>query len=147
MPVELVLLLTLVLQAGRGAAADPTADPGFRVIVHASNDISELSRRQLSDIFMKRTLRWTDRSDIVPVDQSPSSRVRARFSRVIHGKSIAFVTRYWQRLIFSGRGIPPVELNSNEAVIELVRSNPGAIGYVENGVPLSATVRVVAVRP
>lgn len=147
MPVQLVLLLTVVLQAGREVSANPIADPGFRVIVHASNDISQLSRKQLSNMFMKKTRRWTNRSDIVPVDQSSGSRVRARFSRVIHGKSIAFVTRYWQRLIFTGRGIPPLELNSNDAVIEFVRSNPGAIGYVENGVPLNSAVRVVVVTP
>jgi hypothetical protein len=40
------------------------------------------------------------------------------------------VRAYWQQLIFSGRGVPPVELESDEAVVAFVLKYPGAVGYV-----------------
>jgi ABC-type phosphate transport system substrate-binding protein len=142
---ELVVLVAVVLQAGRDRAV-PIPDLPFRVVVNSSNSVSSLSRRELSDIFMKRLTRWPDRSEILAVDQPGNSRIRDRFSRAIHGKSVLFVTRYWHRLIFSGRGIPPVEMGSSAAALEFVRANRGAIGYLDEDTPLDAGVKVVTVR-
>ena len=70
---------------------------------------------------------------------------RELFSRSIHGKSVAYVTRYWHRLIFAGRDIPPRQVDSNAAVIDFVKANHGAIGYVDTGTPLVSDVKVIAV--
>ena len=40
------------------------------------------------------------------------------------------VESYWQAQVFSGRDTPPVSLGSDAAVIDYVRSHPGAVGYV-----------------
>jgi hypothetical protein len=40
---------------------------------------------------------------------------------------------YWQQQIFSGRGVPPLELSTETAVVEYVRAHPGAVGYVSAG--------------
>ena len=40
--------------------------------------------------------------------------------------------------IFSGRGVPPPELDSDEAVIRFVLKYPGAIGYVSAGADIGA---------
>lgn len=143
---EVVLFSTLVLQAGSGP---PAPQPGlqFRVIVHPSNPVDSISRQQLSAVYMKKVRQWPDRTEIIPVDQSPTSRVRERFSDSVHGKSVAYVTRYWHRLIFSGRGLPPTELNSSAAVAEFVAENRGAIGYVSSDLQLGEGVKVIVVTP
>jgi ABC-type phosphate transport system substrate-binding protein len=117
-------LIGLIVAVGVSALTLRADDPPFFVIVHRSNPVVSMSRAELSVIYMKRKSSWQ------PVDQQPAARVRERFSRAIHGKSVAYVTRYWQRLIFSGRGIPPRQLPSDAAVIEFVKNNPNAIGYV-----------------
>ena len=38
---------------------------------------------------------------------------------------------YWTVRRFIGKGVPPRELDSSEAVIEFVQKNQGAIGYIE----------------
>jgi ABC-type phosphate transport system substrate-binding protein len=143
---EVVLFSTLVLQAGSGPPA-PQPALQFRVIVHRSNPVASISRQQLSAMYMKKVRQWPDRTEIIPLDQSPSSRVRERFSDSVHGKSVAYVTRYWHRIIFSGRGLPPVELSSSSAVVEFVSENRGAIGYVSANVKLGDGVKVILVRP
>jgi ABC-type phosphate transport system substrate-binding protein len=117
------------------------------VVVHPSNPVTSLTRAELSALYMKRTRSWPDGREIVPVDRQSTSRVRERFSRIVHGKSVAYVTRYWQRLIFSGRAVPPRELRSDAAVLDFVRGNAEAIGYVDAGTAVGDGVKVIAVTP
>ncbi|HEV7241734.1 MAG TPA: hypothetical protein VGQ36_21050 [Thermoanaerobaculia bacterium] len=131
------------------SAADPSparADVRFQVVVHRANPVTSLSRAQLSALFMRRTRRWPDGTDVRPVEPA-RARVREDFSRAIHGKSLAYVTRYWHRVIFSGRGVPPDELASDAAVIEFVKSQRGGIGYIDAGTPPGDDVKVIAVTP
>ena len=135
--------LVLLLLAGAVAAEEYP----FRVVVHRSNPVVSLTRAELSAIYMKRMRSWPDRREILAVDRPSASRLREQFSRAVHGKSVAYVTRYWQRLIFSGRAVPPREVRSDAAVLELVRENAEAIGYVAADTPLTDGVKAIAVTP
>ena len=121
----------------------------FRVVVHRANPVMSLTRAEVSAIYMKRMRTWpgAERVEIVPIEQPAAARVREHFSRAIHGKSVAYVTRYWHRLIFAGRGIPPYEARSTAAVLELVRKQRGAIGYIDAQTPPGDGVKVIAVTP
>ena len=119
----------------------------FRVVVHRSNPMTSISRAELSAIYMKRRRSWRDGREIVPVDQPTASPVRERFSRAVHGKNVAYVTRYWQRLIFSGRGIPPRQLQNDVAVLEFVKNSRDAIGYTARDASFVDGVKVIPVTP
>jgi ABC-type phosphate transport system substrate-binding protein len=140
---ELALVITILVSAAD--LVQPRVDVPFQVIVHRSNAVSSLSRAELSAIFMRRTRSWPDRTEVRPVEPPARSRVREQFSRAIHGKSVAYVTRYWHRVIFAGRGVPPEELASDEAVIELVKTHRGAIGYIARETQPGDGVKVLAV--
>lgn len=142
---QLALVIAFVVGAAESSTA-PGAVP-VRVVVHAGNPVTSISRAELSAIFMKRVGTWPDGAQIVPVEPPATSPARERFARAVHGKSLAFVTRYWHRLIFSGRGIPPREMRSEQALLELVREERRAIGYVDGNAELPEGVKVVAVRP
>lgn len=142
---ELALLAALALTAADVQPAD--AELPFHVVAHRDNPVSSITRPELSAIFMRRTTRWPDDSEIIPVDQLAQSDVRAHFSREIHQKSVAYVIRYWHRVIFGGRGIPPRELRSDAAVIEFVRDARGAIGYVTPDHAPDDDVKLIAVTP
>lgn len=142
-----LLLVTSILLSAADVQPDSVPDRPFDVVVNRSNPLSSLTRAELSAIFMKKVRSWPDRSEVLPVDQALTSRVRELFSRSIHGKSVAYVTRYWHRLIFAGRDIPPRQVDSNAAVIDFVKANHGAIGYVDTGTPLVSDVKVIAVTP
>lgn len=137
----LAFLAMAVVPAGDAAQAELP----FHVIVHRSNPVTSIHRADLSAIFTKRTRSWRDGTEVLPVDQRTKSRIRERFSHAIHGKSVAYVTRYWQRLIFAGRGIPPAEAENDAAVIEAVRAHRGAIGYIARDTPIAADVKILPV--
>lgn len=139
----LAALLACVLVAGGWAAA--AAPPGFLVITHPSNPALSVERTFLADAFLKKSTRWPDDELIYPVDQSPDSGARQRFSEQVLRRSVFAVRSYWQQRIFAGRGLPPPELESDDAVLRYVRSRPGAVGYVSDRAEIGG-VKVLSVR-
>jgi len=120
-----------------------SADDGFIVIVHTANPAASVSREELSRIFLKKTGQWQDGSRAVPVDLVDSSPARGRFSQVVHGKDTSAIKAYWQKQIFSGRGVPPAELGSAAEVVAFVGANRGAVGYVAAGTALGGPVKAI----
>jgi ABC-type phosphate transport system substrate-binding protein len=124
-------LLALALLASAALyRAEAIAAPPFVLIVHPSNPTSSLERRFVTDAFLKKVTRWSHGEAIRPVDQGPDVAVRRRFSEDVLKRSVAAVRSYWQQIIFSGRGVPPPELGSDEDVVRFVLKDPGAVGYV-----------------
>jgi ABC-type phosphate transport system substrate-binding protein len=125
--------------AGTGVAAlgeTAEAGTGFQVIVNEGNSLSSVSRELLGDIFLKRRSEWQDGVSARPVDLKPDAPARKAFSQDVLRRSVAAVKSYWQQLIFSGRGVPPPELDSEQAVVAHVMSHRGAVGYVSVGTEL-----------
>jgi ABC-type phosphate transport system substrate-binding protein len=139
----LAALGLLLCVAVRQAAARADATPEFRVIVNFDNSVTGLPRDFLADAFLKRTTRWSGGEVLRPVDQRSTAPVRQRFSDSVLHRSVAAVKNYWQQRIFSGRDLPPPELDSDEAVLRFVSSHHGAIGYVSGGAKLERVKPVV----
>ena len=135
-----ILLALLVSLSWHGAALAA----GYKVIVNNANGKSSLAKKDVSQLFLKKTPKWSDGTPVVAVDQTEKAAARERFTQEIHGKSVSAVKSYWQQQIFSGRDVPPVEKSSDAQVIAFVKQNAGAIGYVGEGAD-TAGVKVVAV--
>lgn len=125
-------------------AADVRAD--FKVIVHSSNMVESFTKDKLSDIFLKKVTRWDNGRTITPVDQAERNAAREQFSEKVLKKEVPWVESYWQKMIFSGRATPPARLASDSEVVEFVRTNPDAVGYVSETTPLPPSVRTVPVK-
>ena len=67
---------------------------------------------------------------------------RAAFYLQLTGMAPAQINSYWSRLMFTGQTLPPQPLPSEAAVIDMVRRNPSAMGYVSSE-PTDRGVRVV----
>jgi ABC-type phosphate transport system substrate-binding protein len=111
----------------------------FRVIVHPESSTRSATREFVSEAFLKTSTRWPDGETIRPVDQRPDSPVRKAFSDSILKRSIAAVRNYWQQRIFSGRSVPPPELDSDDAVVRYVSEHRGAVGYVSPAAKIGQT--------
>lgn len=98
-------------------------------------------------MFLKKISRWQNGRRVAPVDLEERSPVRESFSQRIHAKDTSAVKAFWQRMIFSGRDVPPPEKDSPEGVLEYVREHEGAIGYVPAGTPLGEGVKSVRLSP
>lgn len=134
-------LAAAILLALVGPAA---AEEGFKVLVHRANPTTSVTRAQLGQMFLKKVTRWPGGAVVTPVEPADEA-VKARFYERVTGKSPGALRAYWNQLIFSGRDVPPLERQSDEAVVEFVRGNAGAIGFVAAGTP-TGDAKVISVK-
>jgi len=127
------------------ARADEVAPPEFRVIAHPGHPEGSVERAFLADAFLKKVTRWSSGEAIRPVDLRPNAPARKRFTEVVLKRSVGAVRSYWQQRIFSGRDVPPPEVDTDEAVLAFVTKHPGALGYVSGAAKLSG-VRELTIR-
>jgi ABC-type phosphate transport system substrate-binding protein len=115
------------------------------VVVHASNPTTTMTASEVSTLFLKRVTRWSSGERVEPIDQPSESSVRERFSTAIHGRDVAWVESYWNKMIFSGRASPPPKANNDRAVLSFVATNREAIGYVSRDTSLPSNVKAIAI--
>lgn len=138
-----LVLASCLLAPGHSQAREE--GPPFLVIVHPQLKGSTLDRSTVAEAFLKKRIRWDDGEAIHPVDLPSQSPVREKFSPAVLKRSVAAVRSYWQQRIFSGRGVPPPEVASDEAVVRYVATHTGGIGYVSSQAKLKG-VRIVELR-
>lgn len=127
--IALALSVAASLAVQSIARADDSTTP-FKVVTNPDNPTKSASREFLERAFLKKTSDWSDGTAIHPVDLKPGSPVRRGFSHAVLHRSISAVRSFWQQQIFSGRGVPPPEVESDAAVINYVVGHRGGVGYV-----------------
>ena len=120
----------------------PLARADFYIIVHASNPQRTMTQREVVDLFMGRSRAFVSGEFAIAFDLPRDSPGRAAFYRALTGMSAAQVTSYWSRLMFSGQSMPPQTLPDEATMIEIVKRNPNAIGWVTRE-PTDKQVRAV----
>lgn len=139
MPMLRRLLLVLWMAM---SAAHASAD--IFVIVNAANPVKSLTNKEAVDLFMGRTRLFVNGDHVFACDLPRESGVRADFYRLMTGMTQAQINSYWARLMFSGQVMPPQAFSSEQEILDVVKRNPGAIGYVGHE-PQDRNVRVVLI--
>ena len=135
----LLMVFTFILPAG---ADEP---PTFKIIVHTSNPVTALTKGQVYKFYIRKETKWENGGKVIPIDQTESSDVRKDFTKRVFDKSVQAMKNYWQQMIFSGRSLPPIELPSDNKILEYIASHQNAIGYVSSDTPLRDDIKVVEV--
>lgn len=145
-PLRLWAIVALLAATLAGPALASAEE--FKIVVSASNPLAAMKRQEIARLFLKKTTRWPDGKPVVPVDQSSQATVRAAFTReVLKAEGLgqlSAVQRYWQEVLFSGRGTPPTVKSDDAEVLSFVLATPGAIGYVSGDADTGAA-KVLAV--
>lgn len=112
------------------------------VIAHPDSPLRVVTADQISDLYLGRTRSLAPSVVVEAIDQARDSEERKRFYQRINGMPIRQVNAYWARLQFSGAIQPPLHVGNSEAVVQAVRQNPNAVGYVDSR-QLTGNVRVL----
>ena len=144
---RLILAASALLALGGLTAADTASRPGpaYQIVVNPANQIDSVDRSFLSNVYLKKVATWRNDWTVRPVQLSKRFALRDQFTREILKKSPSQLRSYWNRQIFSGKAVPPPDLESQDEVITYVLANKGAIGYVATGVNLRGA-RVVRLK-
>ncbi|MFZ9981908.1 MAG: substrate-binding domain-containing protein [Cyclobacteriaceae bacterium] len=103
-----------------------------------------LTNDDLVSIFKPKNNRWENNRPIIIVLPGSGSDISEVVARRVYGKSFVAVQKYWLSLVFQGRFNAPYFFNTDEEVLNFIRKNPGAIGFVSlaNGVPENLLIRM-----
>ena len=108
------------------------------------NKASPLTAAQASDIqrvYLGKTQKING-TDVTPVNQTKNTGLSDNFNKVVLNKTSNQVKAYWSKLIFTGKGTPPQELNNDVEVINAVRGDVNTIGYIDASL-VDDTVNVI----
>ncbi len=100
------------------------------VIVHPNNQITDLSIAQVQNIFFGKIKQFSTGQKATPYTLQQGQPGREEFTQVIMEKTEVEYRAYWARMIFTGRGRPPIELTTEQEVVDLIKKDEHAIGYV-----------------
>ena len=103
------------------------------VVVNSNVPETRLTRSTLRAIFSMRLRTWPDGSLIKVFVLSDNSPLHIQFSKKILNIFPYQLRRTWDRLVYSGTGQAPIEVNSAKEMGSKVASTPGAIGYLPSG--------------
>jgi len=140
LPARIVVSL-LCLAWSLASAADVV------VIVHPDNPLQSLSQREVSDLYLGRARSFQNGDDRTPLlariyEQPAESPLRDAFFRSLNGMNIKQLNAYWARLRFSGEVLPPTVLPNSRSVVDTVRRDRNAIGYVHSS-EIGDSVKIV----
>ena len=136
-PVLIMKSLKVILLALLTAAITPSLLLSFNeeeivVIVAGGSPVSKVSATDLKLIYLGEKKEWDSGKAVIPVDLDEADPTRERFDVSFLNKSASSLKYYWIQQIFTGRGVPPLELKTEQLVKEYVSSHPGAIGYIHS---------------
>lgn len=99
------------------------------IIVHG--DKGSLSKTEVKEIYLGQKQQWRDGSKIhlATYDKGNLAEI---FTKKYLGKRHSQFLLYWKQLLFTGRGVMPQVVKTEEEMIRYVKKTPGAIGYISN---------------
>ncbi|MAZ89092.1 MAG: hypothetical protein CL693_15800 [Cellvibrionaceae bacterium] len=104
-----------------------------QIIIHHRHQVVAVANRQtLKAIYTLRQQYWDDGTPIRLITLPANHPLHKRFTRQQLGFYPYQLQRCWDRLAFSGTAIEPIEVDSEAAMIEAVKSHKGAIGYINS---------------
>lgn len=112
----------------------------YAVVVHPNNTVA-MTNDDVQKLFLAKTAKFPNGQLAIPINQIESNEARQNFDNSVLGKTPSQMKSYWSRLIFTGKAVPIKEVENDSEVLELVRDNQDAIGYVDSS-KVTGDVRV-----
>lgn len=112
------------------------------LIVHPDNTDTELSRTKVRSIFAMRSQQWSNGSPVKVFVLADNNPLHTAFCKHILGMFAHQLRRIWDRQTYSGTGVAPTIVHSEQEMIKRVAQTKGAIGYVSSDV-VNLTVKKV----
>jgi ABC-type phosphate transport system substrate-binding protein len=108
------------------------ASYAIEVITNITADTASITTTQLRRIYSMRQVKWANGVPITIFVLSSTNITHQKFCKETLRLFPYQLDRIWNKLTFSGMGIAPTMVKSEEELIKAVKSTTGAIGYVEN---------------
>jgi ABC-type phosphate transport system substrate-binding protein len=99
------------------------------IIVNPAVTVGSIGEDSLKDLFLGRKTTWDDGSRVVVVVLKEGASHEALMH--VLGKNPQQFLTSWKKLVFTGKGAMPEQVENEEQLVALVARTPGAIGFVD----------------
>lgn len=123
-----ILTLCLML-VGLGLSASVWA--GNVVVIVNKDNHNNISKQLVIKIYKGEAKLWGTGGAIEALSLPESSPETDDFCNEILGKKLIHMKLLWSQMMFSGQGVPPREVASDEDVKKTVSNNVNAIGFIK----------------
>ncbi|NVK38833.1 MAG: phosphate ABC transporter substrate-binding protein [Gammaproteobacteria bacterium] len=117
------------------------ASAEVEVIVHPSNN-STLDQDAIQRIYLGKTRAFPNGGEAVAISAKEGSPEEAEFTEKVLSKTPKQLKAYWAKMVFTGKGTPPRQIDSAAEMVKLISANPNLIGFVPAG-SAGGSVKVV----
>jgi len=126
-----IIYCSILLLLNLFVAGEVQANRQYQVVAHPDVIEKELSVNLLRAIFSMRLRTWSDGQVIKVFVLEDNDTLHHDFSKKKLNVFPYQLRLAWDRLVFSGTGQAPINVNSQEEMRSKVANTPGAIGYLE----------------
>lgn len=112
------------------------------VVVNSANG-DEINAKTIKRIYLGKLKSFPGGARVNVLTLPDSAESTEAFRDKALRKSNSQFKSYWSKLAFTGKGTPPKEIANDAAMIEAVKSDPNAIGFVDSA-SVTGDVKVVA---
>ena len=122
---KIFVILSFLILAPSVYASDKSV-----IVVGKNVDISELSKRDIENIFLGRKTIWNDGAQIhIAISSYDSKKVDQFFDDYV-GKSKRRFKKYWLKKVFAGYGIAPRMFKTTQKAIDFVKRQDNSISFI-----------------
>jgi DNA polymerase III psi subunit len=107
------------------------ADDSKVHLLDSNKNVKQLTTEMVREIFFMRLSSWPDGSPIHVFVLPDNHPLHVRFAKEILGVYPFQLRSAWDRLVFSGTGVSPTTVESEEEMRARIESTPGSIGYTD----------------
>ncbi len=135
------LLFGALLTLAQAAFATP------KIVLNESVEFTNLDSAYLNQIFAMQIRKWPSGQAIQVFILPSTSSLHRKF--VIDRLKIQAhqLDRIWNRMLFTGTGKAPTVVDSEDAMLQMIQTTPGAVGYVSKEYPADGVRVLVGDQP
>lgn len=114
----------------------------FAVIVSSKSNITSISKKQISNIFLSKTKKLPNGEKAFPIELNNNLYIKEFYKRVSK-KNPKKLKKYWATVIFTGKGQPPKKMNNIKSILNRVKNNMNAISYIPISTHIPNGIKVI----
>lgn len=115
-------------------------------IVHANTPVDSISSKKLRLIYTLRYRQWSNDLGVKVFILNEDSTQHKQFVKKELKLFSHHLRKIWDRALFSGLGQEPIQLNTDQGLIDMVAGHPGSIAYISGDVPENTLIKPLKIR-
>ncbi len=135
---RIFILLTLALGFAVFSRAEDAA-----FITHPQGGDASLSTGDLKAVLLGNKTKWNS-GGLIKLVVLESGPLHEQVIQDRTQRSADQFDKFWKKLVFTGKGVPPTQVADEAAMLAFVAKTPGALGYVSPAA-VTAQVKVVEI--